>query len=156
MPVNIALPYIDPQFGVHRFGRPSWMRDDGAAPTVRQASAQEHSVRDYEYPYHGDTAPSAYAQAHWVGPGMARSDISDVNYGNAPTRIVKLWKDATRFFDGLNQHGFTQQNYREQWPHFRPPYPTRGYRSVSGVLTTTGPTSSRLRIPAVIAPSAGT
>lgn len=155
MAVTVALPRIDPQLGVHRFGRPSWMRDDGAASTVRQASAQEPRVNDLGYPHTGDARPSMYAQAHWVGPGMGRSDISDVNYGNTPVRIAKLWKDAIRFFDGLSQHGFTQQNYREQWPHFIPPMPTRGYRSVSGVLTTQGPTASRVRIPAVISPSAG-
>lgn len=153
MGVTVALPYIDPQPGVHRYGRPSWMHESGA--TLRLPSEQEPRVNDAGYPHKGDATPSAYAQGHWRGPGMGRSDISDLNYGDTPDRIPHLWKDATRFWDGLMQRGFTQQNYREQWPHFRPAYPTRGYRSISGVLTSTGPTGSRMRIPAVIAPSAG-
>ena len=156
MPVTVALPRIDPQPGVHRQTRPPFIRVIGDFITVRLPSRQERRVRDEDYPHRGDTQPSAYAQGWWRGrvPGWPLG-YSMLDYGPVPQRVPHLWKDATRFWDGPSQRGFTQQNYRQQWPHFVPPYKTRGYRSISGVITSQGPTASRVRVPAVFAPSTG-
>jgi hypothetical protein len=143
---------IDPQGdGVHRQSRPPWAIDW----TERLPSNQERSIRDAGYPHTGDAAPSAYAQMHPVGPGMGPIGYGMLDYGDAPIRVPRLYKDAIRFWDGLCQRGSTQQNYRMQMAHLRPSQPTRGYRSVSGVLAGQGPTNSRSWIPAIFTPSTG-
>lgn len=152
-----ANPQGDPDMGRHR-GIPYQPRPGaGTGAPLRAPSAQDpHPERDYEgYPY-GRTQPALYAQGYPKGRGMQLGGdaTSPLNYGEAPRRIPKLWKDGTRYWDGVMQHGSTQQNYRVFLFHLRPSMPTRGYRSVSGVLYNGGPTASRARIPAIFVPSA--
>jgi hypothetical protein len=97
------------------------------------------------------------------GPrGMANSYSSDIgpgslNEGPPPLRIPHVWNDGLNAAAGIRQYGFTQQNYRAYFPHLylgRSGFPTRGIRSLSGVRQITGPTASRVRIPAIFVPSA--
>lgn len=157
------MTQIDPQFGVHRqepiptaeiisnaMSGPFYR-----APTSQNPNANAGVMHDPTRPPYpkGDREPSRYAQGYPRGPGMARSDTSDIDYGVAPQRVPKLFKDATSAWDGASQHGSTQQNYRLQLFHLRPSYPTRGYRAISGIIANQGPTSSRVWIPAVVTPS---
>jgi hypothetical protein len=104
------------------------------------------------YPYKA-TTPSRYAQGYWKGKFLNPIGYAPLDYGDAPTRIPKLWKDNIRYWDGTMQRGSTQQNYRIVLFHLRPSMPTRGYRSISGVMAGGGPTSSRARVPAIFIPS---
>lgn len=154
--IKIVLTRIDPQHGGTHRQQP--IPGTGSqAPFWRLPTAQDPggAVADKPYP-HGGAArhPSAYAQGHWRG-GVAAWPVgySPLDYGEVPVRAPKLWKDAISHWDGMRQRGFTQQNYRLQLLHLRPSYPTRGHRSISGVLAGGGPTASIARIPAIFVPS---
>ena len=144
---------IDPQWGVHRGVSASYPPD---VPSVRMPSAQDKrgGFGDYaKYPY--GSRPSSYAQGHWVGPGPGPIGYAPLDYGHVPVRIPKLWKDNVRYWDSLNARAGVGTHYeRLHLLHLRPSYPTRGYRSISGVLYNGGPTASRARIPAIFVPSA--
>lgn len=149
---DISDSRLDPDIGRHR-GLPV-LRGRSSAEGVRGTSSQEPRIRDKDgYPYKGDDQPSAIATGYWKGYGTGPIGYSQLDYGPTPIRIPRLWRDGIRYWDGIAQRGYTQQNYRLFLFHLRPSAPTRGYRSVSGVLAG-GPTSSRRRIPAVFVPTA--
>lgn len=152
-PNQIVNAQSSPGMGRHRgIGYTQWAGEQG---TLRAASAQDPKpFADLDgYPYNGDRGAGSYAQAYWEGYGDPRTDTSPINYGKAPRRIPKLWKDGIRYWDGVRQHGSKQQNSSAFFFHLRPSMPTRGFRSVSGILYNGGPTASRARIPAVYVPS---
>lgn len=151
---NVSDPRIDPDLGRHR-GRPAMYRpNSGTGAQVRLGSAQEpHPNDSADYPYNGDKAPSLLATGYWKGYGDGPVGYSPIDYGPIPKRIPRLWRDGNRYWDGVQTRGYTQQNYRLFLFHLRPSMPTRGYRSISGVLYNGGPTSSRRRIPAVYVPT---
>lgn len=146
----------DPDLGRHRGLPYQSSPGQGTGAPLRAASAQDPKpAADFDgYPYRGDMTPGKYAQGFPGGRAMNPIGYSPLDYGRAPQRIPRLWKDYTRYWDGVMQHGFSQQNYRVFLFHLRPSMPTRGFRSVSGVLYNGGPTASRVRIPAVFVPSA--
>jgi hypothetical protein len=138
---------IDPQWGVHVVQEEIPTRPMGGQRIKR-------------YP---QTLPgSRYAQGQTEGVGEVDTTQSAIGPGSlyespAPIRIPHVWKDGLDMSAGLNQRGFTQQNYSLFIKHIglgRSGFPTRGIRSLSGVRTDTGPTASRIRIPAVFVPSA--
>ena len=146
---------IDPQFGVHR---PSMLPTAPSfGPFARLGTSQNPAgaSKDSDGPPYprGDREPARYAQGFPVGHAMGPVGYSPIDYGPAPQRAPKLFKDANSAWDGIGQHGYTQWNYRAQIMHLRPAQPTRGYRSVSGVLSGQGPTASRIRVPAIFVPS---
>jgi hypothetical protein len=150
---DLSDPRIDPDIGRHR-GLPV-LRGRSSAEGVRLPSSQEPRIRDKRgYPYSGDSQPSLYATGYWKGYGSGPIGYSPIDYGPTPIRIPRLWHDGIRYWDGIAQRGYTQQNYRLFLFHLRPSAPTRGYRSISGVLANGGPTSSRRRIPAIFVPTA--
>lgn len=118
------------------------------------------------YPYHG-SQPSAYAKGEpaqgkggWWDKGEDRWNevlVSPIDYQQPPLRIPRLWRDGNRYWDGLVSHGGTEQTgQRVHLFHLRPSSPTRGYRSISGSLSSIGggqSTASRVRIPSLFVPS---
>jgi hypothetical protein len=170
-PKGGALPedvQIDPSMGKHRGLAPMYAGMDQLA--TRQPSKQDPrgGPADYLGYNYGATTPSVYAKgepaqkagAWWdlVEDNAAHIEVSPIDYGRAPLRIPKLWKDATRYWDGLTSYGGTEVvGQRVHLFHLRPSYPTRGVRSISGSLAPIGggmSTASRVRIPAVFVPSA--
>lgn len=153
MPVTVSDVRADPVPG--RRSRP--LPGLGFPESVRRPSAQDKrgGLADLtSYPYDRGS-PSTLAQGRYIGKNPSLPlGYSPVDYGAAPVRIPRQWRDGTRYWDGLRQQGFTQQFYQAQMRHFRPAPPTRGYRSVSGVLAGQGQTASRMRIPSVFVPSA--
>lgn len=157
---------IDSNMGAHRGLAPTY----GVKPTpTRMASAQDKhgGAADYlGYNYKG-TTPSVYAKGEPAQGGgkwydkredaWAFIEQSPIDYQKPPLRIPKLWKDANRFWDGINSHGGTEViAQRFHLFHLRPSMPTRGYRSISGVFNPIGggmSTASRARIPAIFVPS---
>jgi len=108
---------------------------------------------------HGRGA-SRYAGGQTEGAGMQNTTRSSQGLDEepAPTRIPRVWNDGLSAAAGLDQYGFTQQNYRLFLKHVffsrTSPQATRGIRAVSGVSAPNGPTASRIRIPAIFVPSA--
>ena len=159
---------IDPQFGAHRGLAFPYAGNDQQPDRMPSAQDQKGGAADYlGYPYAG-TAPSTYAkgepaqvggawwdtrEADWASP-----EVSPIDYGKPPLRIPKLWKDANRYWDGITSWGGTDVvDQHLHLFHLRPSAPTRGYRSISGVLAPLGggsSTASNVRIPAVFVPSA--
>lgn len=138
---------IDPQWGVH-----------GVQEQIPTRGMEGQRIKRYPQSLPG----SRYAQGQTEGVGEIDTTQSAIGPGSlyespAPTRIPHVWKDGLDASAGLNQRGFTQQNYSLYIKHIplgRSGFPTRGIRSLSGVRTETGPTASRIRIPAVFVPSA--
>jgi hypothetical protein len=159
---------IDPAFGKHRSLAPMYAGPD-QLPT-RMPSNQDHKggAADYlGYTYAG-TAPSTYAKgepaqttgAWWDAreDAWAHPEVSPIDYEKPPLRIPKLWKDYNRYWDGITSWGGTEVvGQRVHLFHLRPSMPTRGIRSISGVLAPIGggsSTASNVRIPAIFVPSA--
>jgi hypothetical protein len=118
------------------------------------------------YPY-GKSEPSAYAKGeparrggkHWdqAVDRVTHTEVSPIDYGLPPLRIPRLWKDANRYWDGINSYGGSEVvGQRLHVFHLRPSYPTRGMRSLSGSIAPIGggtSTASRIRVPAIYVPS---
>lgn len=138
---------IDPQWGVH-----------GVQEQIPGRGMEGQRIKRYPQSLPG----SRYAQGQTEGVGEVDTTQSAIGPGSlyespAPTRIPHVWKDGLDASAGLNQRGFTQQNYTLFIKHIslgRSGFPTRGIRSISGVRAGAGPTASRIRIPAVFVPSA--
>lgn len=165
MPPVVVAPAdwrIDPQVGVHRQSPASSAVDAAAGPFYARPSAQDRVAR-YRTPYANpqvtDEQVSAQAQGRPVGQYSVPVGYSTLDYGPAPVRIPRQWRDATRSWESLNQHGGSAAGcpaHVNHWlwlPHARPSHPTRGYRSVSGILAGQGPTASNARVPAIFVPS---
>jgi hypothetical protein len=151
---------IDPQYGVH--GRQEHI------PGKQDVTADMTVLNSYNLPGRGAMGdpeslsragkPSLLAGGQTGGIGMQDTTRSSqaINESPAPTRIPRVWNDGLNAAAGLNQYGFTQQNYRLFIKHpwlGRVPFPTRGIRSISGV-TAQMSTASTVRIPAIFVPSA--
>jgi hypothetical protein len=138
---------VDPQWGVH-----------GVQEQIPGRGMEGQRIKRYPQSLPG----SRYAQGQTEGVGEVDTTQSAIGPGSlyespAPTRIPHVWKDGLDASAGLNQRGFTQQNYSlfiKHIPLGRSGFPTRGIRALSGVRQATGPTASRIRIPAVFVPSA--
>jgi hypothetical protein len=158
---------IDPDMGKHR-GIAYVSNGTDQIPT-RMHSAQDPKggAADYLGYNYDKSLPSLYAKGEpAVHAGKwwdKREDdwteipLSPLDYGPAPGRIPKLFKDANRYWDGITSYGGTEVvAQRMHLFHFRPSAPTRGYRSISGSFSTIGggqSTGSRIRIPAIFVPS---
>lgn len=158
---------INPDLGKHRGLGPTYGSDQ--QPT-RLPSKQDPQggVADYRGYTYNRSMPSTYAKgepAQHLGKMYDKREDnwafvppSPIDYGAPPVRIPKLWKDGIRYWDGITSHGGVDAvGQRVHLFHLRPSYPTRGYRSVSGSLASTGggmSTASRVRIPAIFVPSA--
>lgn len=157
---------IDPDMGTHRGLAPTY---GYAVMETRLPSQQDPKggMADYlGYPY-DSTTPSRYAKgepAQHIGSFYDKREDNwnfvppaPIDYGAPPLRIPRLWKDANRFWDGINSQGGTDMVAQKiHLFHLRPSAPTRGYRSVSGMLAPVGggmSTASRARIPAIFVPS---
>lgn len=162
MVVAPAMPQLDPQPGVHRQSPVTSSVDAAAGPFYSTPSTQDQAAR-YQTPYANaqvtDNQVAAQAQGRPTGPYAVPVGYSTLDYGSAPTRIPRLWRDGTRSWESLNQRGGSAAGcpaHVNHWlwlPHLRPSMPTRGFRSVSGMLAGQGPTASNVRVPAVFIPS---
>jgi hypothetical protein len=170
-PKTGALPedvQIDPAFGKHRGLAPMYEGLDQVPTRMPSKQDPRGGTPDYLGYNYGATLPSVYAKGEPAQKGgawwdervdnAAHIEVSPIDYGKAPLRIPKLWKDAIRYWDGLVSWGGTDVvNQRMFLFHLRPSYPTRGARSISGSLAPIGggqSTASKIRIPAVFVPSA--
>ncbi len=163
-PVIVSIERrIDPQYRVHGRQEPIPGKQDNTADMTRLNTFSlpgREKVGDPESLTRAG-GPSRLAGGQAEGVGMANTLGSDIGPGSlnespAPTRIPRLWNDGLNAAAGLNQYGFTQQNYRAFLKHpwlGRVPFPTRGIRAVSGVRAQMS-TASTVRIPAIFVPSA--
>lgn len=159
--------YIDPDLGKHRGLAYIANGPDQAATRLPSRQDPRGGAADYLGYNYGATQPSAYAwgePAQKVGKAWdkredqwAYVDRAPLDYGQPPLRIPRPWKDANRFWDGITSWGGTEVvAQRLHLFHLRPSAPTKGYRSVSGMLAPVGggqSTASRVRIPAIFVPS---
>jgi hypothetical protein len=165
MPVTVVAPAnwrLDPQAGVHRQSPGSSASNAATSPFYRLPTAQDRRA-NYKSPYANnrvvDRHVSTPAEGFGTGPAMNPVGYSPVDYGKTPQRIPRLWYDGISMWEGANVRGSATMGlvaHSNHWlwiPHFRPAPPTRGYRSVSGVLAGQASTSSNVRIPAVFVPS---
>jgi hypothetical protein len=159
---------IDPALGKHRGLAPMYAGPDQISTRMPSKQDPKGGPADYLGYTYGGTTPSVYAKGepaqkggNWwdlVEDNAAHIEVSPIDYGRAPLRIPKLWKDATRYWDGITSYGATEVvGQRVHLFHLRPSFPTRGVRSISGSLAPIGggqSTASRIRIPAIFVPSA--
>lgn len=138
-------PLQDPQAGEHRT-----VPYPTAYPIERAPTSQDPQggAGDHRYPF-PSRAPLANAQGFPTGRSSQPVGYDGLDHGPIPQRIPRLWRDGLNAWDGLRQWAGTQQFYRAQLRHLRPSYPTRGYRSISGVMAPTSMGSTRIRVPAV-------
>lgn len=164
---SIVDSRIDPQEDLHRQIPAIYAGTDQVS--TRNPSRQDPlgGMADFGgYPFRG-SMPSSFAKGepaqvkgdHW-DKGEDRWGFvppSPIDYGRPPLRIPRLWRDHTRYWDGLTSYGGTEVvGQRVHLFHFRPSPPTRGNRSISGSLASIGggqSTASRIRIPSIFVPS---
>lgn len=168
--LNFADWRLDPQeFGHRQTPVPG---SNMAGPFMRHPTLQDRSQPgdDGQYPLPPRARyPSAYDEGYYAGElqqdyrGASYYDgivnAEGLDQGPPPQRIPREWHDKLQNWEGLRTHGAGTVGlvaHTNHWVHLyhpRPAYPTRGLRSVSGVLASQGPTASRARIPAVFVPS---
>lgn len=145
---------IDPQFGAHR----GLGASDSEGPSWRYPTSQDPAggLADWtEYPHSRSARhPSSPSEHRWAGKAMAPVGYSPLDYGETPGRIIGLWKDKLRDWEGFRARGATQQEYHLHLFHLRPSYPTRGIRSAGFGTIGAIQSADQVRIPAVFVPSA--
>ncbi len=170
MPPMMVAPadaWLDPQPALHKQspapaeGPTTATSVAHARPFYQRPSAQDRAghFTPRNQGKAADASIMANAQGQWKGTGVPPIMPSPVDYGRVPNKIPRLWKDGNRSWAGLSFHGDATVGlitHVNQWlwiPHLRPAMPTRGFRSISGVLQRQGPTASTARVPAVFVPS---
>lgn len=158
---------IDPDFGKHRGLGPVYTQPDSVPTRMSSAQDPKGMTADFLGYNYDKSMPSTYAKgepAQFAGKYWDKREdqwaevaYSPIDYGKPPVRILHLWKDANRYWDGINSRGGVEVvGQRVHLYHLRPSAPTRGVRSISGGLAPIGggmSTASRVRVPSIFVPS---